>query len=139
MSLLSDFLLEGGAMTVGKTGVRIEPTVTLGNLLNALVIVGAMTPGMWIAVNYMNRTDETQRTVVELKKETGENFKLIQNQIANLPTQAVRLEKAEDTIRELRQTDRDMGEKIGNLERVSDRNDGRLTRLEKDMPVRQTR
>lgn len=143
--------LEGEGMTIGKTGLRIEPTLTVGNLMNAVPLLVMLVGIAWWGLSYASRTDDTRQKLTdlqaevrsqlkELKDATTDNLKIIQQQIANLPTQAARLQQAERAIEDLRHADRDLDGRLGAVERMSVESRERINRLDRpDIPVRQTR
>lgn len=157
-------LFEGRTVTLGKSGVKFENTITTGHLLIAVPVVvailGFLLPGMWIAQGYMRQTEDTAKTQVEMKAESikvqadlkaemkagfaaaqsqlTEAKTQIQQQISNLPTQAARLEQVERRVLELGQTDRDTAAELNKLKELAIDTKARVDGWE-NRPVRATR
>jgi chromosome segregation ATPase len=147
-------------MTVGGKSVRVDGTITLGNIMIVGTLLGLLLPGTWIAQGYMRQTEDTARkqtemqadavkAQAEIKAEMKAGFAQaqsqlteaktqIQQQIGNLPDQAARLSQVERAITDLRQSDRDTISEIGRMKDVLSDTKARVDQWE-NVRVRQTR
>jgi hypothetical protein len=108
-----------------RGGVKFNPEVGLGQIINAVVMAGGI---VYAIANYTNKVDNTQRDVQQLRTEmtrqlaeisvsVNEQFKGVRTDIANLPDVKAELTQLE---RRADQSDNRAGAQSNRLDRLQE-------------------
>jgi len=85
-------------MTLTPGNVRYEPTVTLGQVILLLPILGMVA---FYAINHGDTADSARQQVLDLRVDMAKQFDGLRLQISGLPTQQAELEQLIEANRQL--------------------------------------
>jgi len=132
----------------GSAGLRLDTTISLGHIMAAIPALGILFSILWWIVGYASRTDDNSKRIEalaaemrnEIKELRDDQIKVMQGQLATLPDLRAHMAGAERSIDEIKQLNKDQGDKLDDARRMAGQAVDLIKQMyQPDIPIRRTR